>query len=312
MSKIKLAAVVGPTAGGKTDLAIGISKLFDGEVVSCDSMQIYDFAPVATASPTKEDMSQVPHHMVGILRAGESFSVSKYAEMAHGIIKNIHERGKLPVLTGGTGLYYSAVVDNIKFLESGFDEKIRKELENRFDEKGAQSLYDELYAIDNAAAEKININDRKRIIRGLEIYYSTGMTPTQQILHSKEQPSPYDLCAIGITFRDRQKLYDRINRRVDIMLENGLLEEAEYIIKNKINGTGMQAIGVKELRPYFEGRITLETAVETVKRESRRYAKRQLTWFGRDRRIHWIYADEICRQDVLENARNIVEKFVNL
>ena len=121
MSKIKLAAVVGPTAGGKTDLAIGISKLIDGEVVSCDSMQVYDFAPVATASPTKEDMSQVPHHMVGILRAGESFSVSKYAEMAHGIIKNIHERGKLPVLTGGTGLYYSAVVDNITFLESGFD-----------------------------------------------------------------------------------------------------------------------------------------------------------------------------------------------
>lgn len=312
MSKIKLAAVVGPTAGGKTDLAIGLANAFDGEVVSCDSMQIYDFAPIATASPTADELSRAPHHLVGILKAGDSFSVSKYAKLAHETIKEIHGRGKLPLLTGGTGLYYSTVVDNINFLDDGFDADIRKKLEVRFDMEGGEALYAELSSIDPIAAEKISPNDRKRVIRGLEIYYATGKTPSEQLKESKKEPSPYDLCAVGITYRDRQKLYDRINKRVDIMLENGLVDEAEYIIKNNVNGTGMQAIGVKELIPYFEGRVSLDEAADKIKQESRRYAKRQFTWFKRDGRINWIYADEICRQEVFEKAKKIVENFVNV
>ncbi len=312
MRPIKLAAVVGPTASGKTALAIDIAKRFSGEIVSCDSMQLYDFAPIATAAPTKQERAAAPHHMVGILKAGESFSVSKYADAARQVIGDISERGHLPVLCGGTGLYYSAVVDNIKFLEDGFDPKIRNDLLKRAEREGLCSLYDELCGVDPKAAEKIEKNDKKRILRALEVYLSTGMTISKQRELSRAEPSPYDLCALGITFRDRQRLYDRINLRVDKMLGQGLLDEAYEIFKKNPAGTGMQAIGVKELYPYFRGETALADAVETIKMESRRYAKRQLIWFKRDERIHWIYADEMTQKNIFENAEFTIEKFVNM
>lgn len=312
MRPIKLVAVVGPTASGKTALAIDIAKRFSGEIVSCDSMQLFDFAPIATAAPTAEEKAAAPHHMVGILKAGESFSVSKYASLARQVIGDISERGHLPVLCGGTGLYYSAVADNIKFLEDGFDPKIRDDLLKKAEKEGLCPLYDELCKIDPVSAQKIEKNDKKRILRALEVYLSTGMTISKQKELSKAEPSPYELCALGITFRDRQKLYDRINLRVDKMLEQGLLNEAHEIFEKNPSGTGMQAIGVKELYPYFRGEISLEDAVETIKRESRRYAKRQLTWFKRDERIHWIYADDTDEKNILKNAEFTIEKFVKM
>ena len=310
MKPIKLVAVVGPTASGKTALAIDIAKKFSGEIVSCDSMQLYDFAPIATAAPTDREKAAAPHHLIGILRAGESYSVSKYAKAARRVINDISERGHLSILCGGTGLYYSAVVDNIKFLEDGFDPRIRNDLLKRAEREGLYSLYDELCKIDPVSAKKIEKNDKKRILRGLEIFYSTGKTLSEQTALSRAEPSPYELFAIGITYRDRQKLYDRINLRVDKMIEQGLIDEAYEIFKKNPAGTGMQAIGVKELYPYFRKEVSLEQAVETIKMESRRYAKRQLTWFRRDERIHWIYADEAGLKNIFENIEIPIEKFV--
>ncbi len=309
MSKIKLVAVVGPTASGKTDLAVMIAEKFNGEVVSFDSMQIYDFAPIATAMPTDDEMKGIPHHMLGIAKQGENFSVSQYTEAASSIIQDISDRGKLPVLVGGTGFYYSALIDNIKFLPEGFNKKVRQDLLSRVESEGLKTLYDELLRIDPKSAERINPNDQKRILRGLEVYYSTGKTLTYQRNKSRMEPSVYDPCVIGLNFRDRQKLYNRINLRVDRMMENGLLEEAERVISCDRGGTGMQAIGIKELKPYFNGQTTLCDATEKIKQETRRYAKRQLTWFRRDERINWIFLDELCRENILKYAENIMEKY---
>lgn len=312
MKKTDIMAVVGPTASGKTELAAMIAEKHNGEVVSCDSMQIYNFAPIATAMPTKEEMRGVPHHMLGFLSPGESFSVSKYTEMASQILTEISERGKLPVLVGGTGLYYSSLVDNIRFLPEGYDEEVRKKLLSRAEREGSGKLYEELSAIDPQTAAAVNQNDTKRILRGLEVYYSTGKTLSQQRESSRLVPSPYNPCIIGLDFRDRQRLYDRINRRVDRMFENGLLAEAREVLESSVSGTGMQAIGIKELKSYFEGETSLEEAAEKIKQETRRYAKRQLTWFRRDKRIHWIYIDEICRANILPSVEKIMETFFNL
>lgn len=312
MKSIKLISVVGPTASGKTALAIDIANNYNGEIVCCDSMQLFDFAPIATAAPTPEERRQAVHHLAGVLKAGESCSVSRYADMAHAVIRNIDKRARLPVICGGTGLYYSAVADNIKFLQDGYDEKIRADLLKRADSEGLDALYDLLCSIDGEGAKKIERNDKKRILRGLEIYYATGMTLSKQAELSRAEPSPYELCAFGINFNDRSILYDRINCRVDKMIEQGLLKEAESIFKARKTGTGMQAIGVKELFPYFEGKISLDEAVNNIKTESRRYAKRQITWFKRDERINWIYADGLDRENIFKKAQITIEKFVKM
>ncbi len=287
--KIKLLAVVGPTASGKTALAVELAKLLDGEVVSCDSMQIYKGMEIATAAPTLEEQQRIPHHMVSCVSPEESFSVSRYCDMAHNCIKDISDRGKLPILCGGTGLYYSSLVDDLVFVDAPSDEKLRAQLNERAEKEGGEALLEELRKIDPETAERLHPNHISRIVRALEIFMLSGITLTEQNIKSRENVSRYDLLPIGVNFSDRAALYERIDKRVDIMLQKGLIDEARMAYNN-VGKTSVQAIGHKELWEYFSGNQSLENAVDTLKRQTRRYAKRQLTWFRRDERIVWLDA----------------------
>ncbi len=308
---IPLVAVVGPTASGKTDLAVKIALKNNGEIVSFDSMQIYRDAPIATAIPTIEERMGVPHHLMEFVSPNEQFSVAKYVELAHRTIAQIHEIGKLPVLVGGTGLYYSALLDHLQFSQETVDHQpVRQRLQQRLATEGIQALYHELLQIDPQAAKKIHINNQVRVMRALEIYYVTGQTMTRQVEQSKQTPSPYFPCVLGLTYHDRNLLYDRINRRVFQMIEAGVVEEVRRIYELNPTGTLMQAIGVKEFVPYFRGEVTLEQTVETIQMNTRRYAKRQLTWFRRDQRVHWLYRDDpLCVSDLFGQAQEIVQNF---
>lgn len=307
-NKTRLIAIVGATASGKTSLSIELAKKYNGEIVSADSMQIYKGMDIATAKPTKEEMQGIPHHLIDFLSPTENFSVSEYVTLAKGAIDDITQRGKLPILCGGTGLYVRSLVENVKFSEEKTDEKLREELNERYKKEGGEILLKELAEFDEETAKTLHPNNGKRIIRAIEIYRTTGITMAQHIKNSKNEPSPYDLTAIGITYADRQKLYDRINLRVDIMMKNGLLKEAEDFYSRYNSNTASAAIGYKELKPYLDGEVTLETAVEKLKQETRHYAKRQLTWFRRDEYINWIEADKCT--DILAKACEIIENKV--
>ena len=291
-SKIPLIAIVGPTASGKTSLAVEICKRLDAEAVSCDSMQIYKGMDIATAKPTEEEIQGIPHHLIGFLEPDEPFSVARYCELAKNTIYDINSRGKLAVLVGGTGLYYSSLTDNVEFLPDETDFEYRDYLKKRAETEGAQALLDELFAVDPEAAEKLHVNNVGRIIRALEICHTTGKTKTMQNEQSRQNPSPFNTVAICLDARDRQFLYNRINKRVDLMLEAGLLDEARSFYESPLGRTARQAIGYKELNPYFEGEKTLEECIENLKMQTRRYAKRQLTWFRRDERIKFLYIDD--------------------
>ncbi len=305
----ELIAVVGPTASGKTALGVEICKEFGGEVVSCDSMQIYKGMDISTAKPTEEEMRGVPHHLIGFADSDKKFSVAEYCDLARAAIADIQSRGRLPVLVGGTGLYYSSLVDNISFIEEDTDFEYREALKKRSEAEGAKVLLDELAAIDPEAAAGFHENNLGRIIRALEIYHATGRTKTEQERLSRLEPSPYKLIAIGLDARSREFLYERINRRVDMMLENGLVEEAEKFFESKPSGTAVQAIGCKELKPFIDGKAGLEECVETLKMQTRRYAKRQLTWFRRDERIHFLYIDDYgSAGELVEAAENYIRK----
>lgn len=309
--KIKLLAVVGPTASGKTSLAVHLAKKFHGEVVSADSMQIYKKMQIATAKPTLEEMEGIPHHLIDFLPLEQSFSVSDYVTLAREKIEEITGRGALPIIAGGTGLYISSLVDNVSFSESPQNEKLRNRLYEEAKKDNGKALYERLCMIDPESAKEIHPNNIIRVVRAVEIYESTGITMTEQKKQSRLQPSPYDVCMIGLDYRDRQKLYDRINKRVDIMVEQGLLEEAREILKESNLQTAYNAIGYKELKPYFDGVSSLEECLDKVKQESRRYAKRQLTWFRRDKRISFIYPDDYASaQEVLEAAEKLAEDFL--
>lgn len=308
-SKTPLIAIVGPTASGKTSLAVAVCKALGGEAVSCDSMQIYEGMDIATAKPDAEEMQGVPHHLIGFAKPDEVYSVAKYCESAKAVIEDIASRGKKAVLVGGTGLYYSSLVDNIEFLPEETDFEYREKLRKRAETEGAQVLLDELSAIDPEAAAKLHPNNLGRVIRALEIYHTTGKTITDQNEQSRNCQSPFDTVAICLDARDRQVLYDRINRRVDIMIENGLIEEARAFFENPPGRTAKQAIGYKELNPYFLGEKPLEECIENLKMQTRRYAKRQLTWFRRDERIKFVYIDDyFCFDDMLKAVLSIIER----
>ena len=310
-SKIPLIAIVGPTASGKTSLAVEICKRYNAEAVSCDSMQIYKGMDIATAKPTVEEMQGIPHHLIGFLDPDDVFSVAKYCETAKSIISDIHSRAKKAVLVGGTGLYYSSLVDNIEFLQEETDFEYRELLKKRAESEGAQVLLDELHKIDPESASQLHVNNLGRIIRALEIHHSTGKTKTNQNEESRNNPSPFVTTAICLDARDRQFLYDRINRRVDIMLENGLLEEARAFLESPLGRTARQAIGYKELNPYFSGEKTIDECVENLKMQTRRYAKRQLTWFRRDEKIRFLYIDDYSSgEELLDAACEIIERSV--
>ncbi len=305
INKIPLLAIVGPTASGKTALSVELAKALGGEIISADSMQIYKGMPIAAAVPTDEEKCGIPHHLMEFCEAGSEFSVADYVNLAKLKINEVYSRGKQPILVGGTGLYVNSLIDNIAFTEEKKDDALRATLEEEFDQKGGAEMLKLLGEFDPETASRLHERDRRRIIRAFEVYRQTGKTVTEQNADSKREPSPYNALLIGIAYRDRATLYDRINRRVDIMLENGLLEEAKKYCSLSKKGSG-QAIGHKELAPYFAGEATLDDALETLKRETRRYAKRQLTWFCRDERINWIYADE--EEDILKSALKICKE----
>lgn len=306
--KIKAIFIVGPTASGKTALSIEIAKRFGGEIISADSMQIYKGIHIASAAPDIEEMSGVPHHLLEFLDTDCQFSVADYVKKARECIKDIHERGKLPIIVGGTGLYISSLLDNTNFTEEETDLALREKLQKEFDEIGAKAMLEKLSEIDPDTANRLHENNKRRIIRAFEVYYSTGKTITEQNENSHLEESFIEPLVLGITYENRELLYERINKRVDIMMSSGLLEEAESSFENKKSSGGFQAIGHKELYSYFRGESDLETAIETLKMSTRRYAKRQLTWFRRDERINWIYADK-CENPTLEGI-NLSEKFL--
>lgn len=302
MGKTKIICVVGATASGKTDLAVKLAKAVDGEIISADSMQVYKNMPIATAVATKEEQDGVPHHLVEFLNTDETFSVADYVELAKSKIAEITSRGRVPIVAGGTGLFVDSLVKNISFSEVGSNAEIRNELAKKSNEE----LYEKLLKLDPNAAVDIHPNNRKRVIRALELCMS-GTSKTEQNENSLLCDSPYDALYIGIGYKDRQKLYDRINKRVDLMLEAGLENEARQML-GKQGLTARQAIGHKELQPYIDGKITLDEAAENLKRETRRYAKRQLTWFRRNENINWLYADEMSKDELVKKAVELVRK----
>ncbi len=307
MKKIPLIVVCGPTASGKTSLAVEIAKLYNCEVVSADSMQIYKHMQIATAKPTTEEMQGIPHHLIDFIEPEERFSVADYVKLAKERIADIYSRGKLPLLCGGTGLYISSLIDNVAFDDTCSSTELRNELSSIAREKGGEYLLDILKQFDPESAQRLHPNNITRIIRAIEVYKISGITMTQAIKNSRRD-SIYELCMIGISYFDRDKLYQRINMRVDMMVKNSLIDEAREVLQNSGLGTSFQAIGYKELKPYFNGEKTVQECIEKLKLETRHYAKRQLTWFRRDDRINWIYPDKLPKgSTVLSEAEKIIE-----
>lgn len=306
MTKDLVVVVAGPTASGKTSLAIEIAKKYNGEIVSADSMQIYKYMDIATAKPTTQEMQGIKHHIIGVVEPSDSFSVAKYKQMALEAIKDIISRGKMPIIAGGTGLYIDTVVNNTEFLdfESG---EIRQTLQKRCELEGIEVLYNELCKVDMETASKLKLGDEKRIIRALEVYLSTGMTISKQVELSHKNQSEYRFCIIGLNAENRDFLYERINKRVDIMCDMGLVEEAKQFFSMYASTTAKQAIGYKEIKPYLDGECSLPEALENLKMQTRRYAKRQLTWFRRNENINWLYIDKESACSLLEKACKIID-----
>lgn len=311
MDKIKTVVIEGPTASGKTALSVEIAKRFDGEIVCADSMQIYKKMSIATAKPTVEEMQGVRHHLVDFLEPGEEFSVADYTELAHKAVSEINSRGRLPIICGGTGLYIDSLLQNIRFSETETDHKLRDELSGIAEKKGGKYLLNILSEFDPESAEKLHENNIKRIIRAIEVYKTSGITMSEQIKSSKNDASPYDALKICLEYRDRDVLYKRIDMRVDKMLESGLLKEAEEILKDTSLKTSRQAIGYKELEPYFDGKLTLSECIDNLKRRTRQYAKRQMTWFRRDENTLRLYPDDYDSSDgLIMAASEVIESFL--
>ncbi len=309
--KIKVIAVVGPTASGKTALGVNICKRFGGEVVSADSMQIYKGMDIATAKPAKEETNGVKHHLIDFVLPSENYSVASFCDDAKKAVSEIVDDKKLPVIVGGTGLYTDSFLYNISFLDVPSVGNIREELYKKEKEHGIEPLYNELKKIDPVAAEKIHINNKVKVIRALEVYYSTGKTITQQEELSKQEPSPYEPLYIGINYKNRDILYDRINKRVDIMMQNGLLDEAKEFYSSPFSETAVNAIGYKELKPFLDGSEDLDTCIENLKKSTRHYAKRQLTWFNRNKDINWVYKDMFKTDAEMNNyVFSLIEDFL--
>ncbi len=307
--KIPLIIVCGPTASGKTAVGIALAKEYGGEVISADSMQIYKGLDITSAKPTAEEMTEVPHHLISVVDMDESFSTADYAAMAREKISEVYERGKVPILVGGTGLYISSVVDNISFDSAETDGTVRKRLEKEAEELGIEEMHRRLADIDPETAAAVPMQNVVRVIRALEVYELTGMKFCDYKRMNKGTDSPYNVCMIGLNFEDRQKLYNRIDERVTVMAEKGMVEECRKVYENEKLGTVCQAIGYKELIPYFDGNIDLETCLDKIRQNSRRYAKRQLTWFRRDERINQVYMDKFnnfC--EIIEMCKKIVAK----
>ena len=302
-----LIAIVGPTAVGKTALSLALAKKYNGEIISCDSMQIYKHMDVGTAKPTKEEQAICPHHLIDIKEPNEDFSCAEYATLAREAIEDIKSRGKLPIFCGGTGLYLDSVLKISSFSETQVDENYRDKLEKFASENGADALHDMLREIDPDSADAIHKNNQKRVIRALEIFHTTGKKKSELDRLSKEQTPPYDAKVFFLTASDRDLLYARIEKRVDIMIDEGLVNEARALWEKgllKPEYNSYAAIGYKELIPYFEGEKTLDECVADLKLSTRHYAKRQLTWFSRNESYHKICIDT---EDAFDTACAIID-----
>lgn len=304
--KISVLVIVGPTASGKTALSIALAKALNGEIISADSMQIYKGMDIASAKPTKEERAGIPHHMMGVVSPETPYSVADYVEDAGKAIEDVWNRKKCPILVGGTGLYVDSLLSGTRFIPSPTDMALRKELQAQYDALGGEAMLEKLKAFDPESAARLHPNNNKRIIRAFEVYRLTGKTMTEALENSHSEPSRYKPTFIGINFADRAVLYDRINRRVDLMLESGLLDEAKDFFAHT-TATAAQAIGYKELKPYLDGEVSLDEAVERLKQVTRNYAKRQLTWFKRNPEIHWLYPDTCTKEEFLRQAFKIAE-----
>lgn len=306
----KIIAVAGPTASGKTALSVKIALETGGEVVSCDSMQIYKKMDIGTAKPTKKERMGVIHHMIDIADPCKSYNVVSYKHDAEAAIDSVLAKGKVPVLAGGTGLYMDAVLNNTAFSDVQSDPKVKKRLEEELEAEGAEAMHAKLEKVDPDSAKKIHPNNTRRLLRALEIFETTGKTMTEVIFESK-RPEKYQSLVIGLAW-DRETLYKRINKRVDEMMDAGLLGEVEALKKQGLdeNTTAAQAIGYKELFEYLDGKCSLFEATEKIKQESRRYAKRQMTWFKRNKRINWLILQEDYNLNkIYEQAFTLIKKF---
>ena len=310
MSKIPLIVVVGPTASGKTALAIDIANYVGGEIVSADSMQIYEGMDIATAKPLPEELAAVPHHLIGFVPVETPFSVADYAVLARATINEIMNRGKTPILCGGTGLYVKAIIDNVQYSETiPSDELLRERLRLFAEQKGNDALWKRLEMIDPETARRIHPNNVGRVIRAIEVMEVSGRSIREHEADSRREPCPYHVIELGLRYQDREKLYQRINQRVDKMVEMGLPEEVKTAREKGLTATAAQAIGCKELYGWLDGDETLAEALERLKQSTRRYAKRQLTWFGADKRVHWIEPDTLLKgETILDKAMEILEK----
>lgn len=306
MSKIPLIVVAGPTASGKTGLAIDIANYVGGEIVSADSMQIYKYMNIGSAKPTQEERAKAVHHMIDFLEPDAEFSVADYTEMAHKVIADIYERGKIPIMAGGTGLYINSVVNDVTFGEMDTDYELRESLRKTAEEKGSEYLLHILSEFDEVSAKKLHPNNLRRIIRAIEFYKITGKPISEHQEETKKTQSRYNPLMLCVNW-DREELYDRINRRVDMMMDEGLLDEVKRLMDMGYTKdlNSMQGIGYKEVMDYFDGKASLEETVEIIKQSSRRYAKRQLTWFRRDERIHYVSSE-----NPFEEAKLLIDDFL--
>lgn len=298
MTKPKVIVICGPTASGKTALSIELAKKINGEIVSCDSMQIYKDMDIGTAKPTIEEMQGIKHYMLDFVSPDERYSVADYKKQAKQAIREIIEKGKVPIVVGGTGLYVDSLIYEIEYQNIEFDEKYRKQLEERSEKEGLEVLYNEAKNIDPEAIIKISPNDKKRILRILEIYNATGKNKTEQEKESRKNEVEFDYKVYAISW-DREKLYDRINQRVDIMIDQGLIEEVQKIYSkyNKFP-TAMQGLGYKEVLEYLEGKCNKQEMIDKIKQETRRYAKRQLTWFRKNKQTIWLDGQEKIQNNI--------------
>lgn len=306
-------AVAGPTASGKTWLGIELAKIYGGEVISSDSMQIYKGMDIASAKPSAEEMQGIPHHLIDFLDRDVSFSAADYVELAHKEIAGILSRNAQPIVVGGTGLYMDSLLENVRFSEGGSDEAYRSELYDFAREYGNEALYARLAEADSEAAQGIHPNNTVRVVRALEVIHVTGRKFSELKAESRLVESPYDSLIFGLTYEDRSVLYDRINLRVDDMVKRGLVEEAHDLWEKSGMKTAANAIGYKELIPYFEGTMTLDECIDKIKQETRHYAKRQLTWFRKNNRIEWIVLDRFNKKsEILEKCKKCIANHKNL
>ena len=300
--------IAGPTASGKTALAVALARELDGEVVSCDSMQVYKYMDIGTAKPTVEEMQGIPHHMLSVADPEEEFSVSRYCQMATPIVEDILSRGKAAIIAGGTGLYMDSLIRGNAFAPFP-STGVREQLEVQADRDGMPAMLDWLRSIDPECTARLHLSDRKRIIRALEVYLETGETITAHNRKTQQIPPRFSPVWLGIDFASRSDLYHRIDRRVDTMLQQGLVEEIQRLLQRGIprKCTAMQAIGYKEFLDAIDGLCTLEEATEQVAKSSRHYAKRQLTWFRRNKSIHWLIREgDQGLEEILKQARQIL------